>query len=221
MPKHSSQAGRGARSAAGARRGPLRVGIYGGAFDPVHAGHIAFALQAVEAARLDQVIFLPERRPRSKPGVEHYAHRVAMLKRALAPHPDLAVMEVVDRHFTVRRIHPLLQSLYPDAQFVMLMGSDTVAMLPQWQFAERLMLEWEFVVGVRAEHEHAQVERSVAGWNIAPPCLIVFDSFEPEISSSRIRNALQANQAAHGLLRSVHRYAKQEWLYVSPAKALS
>jgi nicotinate-nucleotide adenylyltransferase len=199
----------------------MRIGIYAGAFDPVHAGHVAFALQASEAARLDQVIFLPERRPRHKPGVEHYAHRVAMLKRALAPHPDLAVMEVVDRHFTVRRMLPMLQSLYPDAQLVMLMGSDTVAALPEWQYAERLMLEWEFVVGVRANHEHVEIERSVAGWNIAPPCLMVFDSFEPEMSSAHIRRAIQANAQARGLLHSVHRYAKREWLYVSPVESLS
>lgn len=198
-----------------------RIGIYAGAFNPVHAGHVAFALQTIEAARLDQVIFLPERRPRHKPGVEHFAHRVAMLKNAIRPYARLAVMEVVDRELSVRRIMPLLRSLYPDAQFVMLMGSDTVPALPRWPYAERLMLEWEFVVGVRSQAQMADVERSVAIWSVAPPCVMVFDSFEPGASSATIRQALQTNRSAQGLLASVQRYARREWLYISPALAVS
>lgn len=40
-----------------------RIGIYSGSFNPVHAGHIAFALQALESANLKTIYFLPERRP--------------------------------------------------------------------------------------------------------------------------------------------------------------
>ena len=48
-----------------------RIGIYAGTFDPVHAGHVAFALQSLEAAKLDRVYFLPERRPRGKRQVKN------------------------------------------------------------------------------------------------------------------------------------------------------
>ena len=194
----------------------LRIGIYAGAFNPVHAGHISFALQAKEASGLDQIIFLPERKPRHKPSVEHYAHRVAMLKAALAIHPDLAVMEVVDRHFTVHRMLPLLASLFPDADYVFLMGSDTFMALPNWTHADRLMQVSEFVVGIRSEHELSAVEHSVSAWKNAPNAVMIFNSFSPGISSSRIRQALRTNQHTEGLLSSVRRYARQEWLYVSP-----
>src|SRR5581483_3364510 len=86
-----------------------RIGIYSGVFDPVHAGHIGFALQAVERAGLDKVYFLPERRPYHKQGVEHFGHRVAMLKRATRPHPALSVLELEDISFTVERTLPKLQ----------------------------------------------------------------------------------------------------------------
>jgi nicotinate (nicotinamide) nucleotide adenylyltransferase len=199
----------------------LRIGIYAGAFDPVHAGHISFALQAKDAAKLDQIIFMPERRPRYKPSVEHYAHRVAMLKAALAPHPDLAVMEVVDRQFTVRRMLPLLESLFPGAELIFLMGSDTVMTMPSWQYAERLMSRCEFVVGVRSEHQHTAVEHSVSEWTVVPRALMIFDSYAPQISSSKVRHALRTNQYVEGLLASVRRYAKSEWLYVSPGISVS
>jgi len=199
---------------------PLRIGIYAGAFDPVHAGHVAFALQAVQSSALDQVVFMPERRPRSKPSVEHYAHRVAMLKAALAPHPNLAVMEVVDRHFTVRRILPLLQVTFPDAQLVLLMGSDTIDSLPLWPYVNRLLSAAELVVGLRADHNSEAVEALIADWPLQKPSnLVVFNSYAPDVSSSRIRQALRTNQSAKGLLASVRRYSRQEWLYASPAYA--
>jgi nicotinate-nucleotide adenylyltransferase len=194
-----------------------RIGIYAGAFDPVHAGHIAFALQSMAAAGLDQVVFMPERRPRYKPGVEHYAHRVAMLKVALAPHPDLSVMEVVDKHFTVRRTLNVLRQVFGNAQFVFLMGSDTALTIPSWPNADQLLSSSELVVGVRSTHQHAQLEEAVSTWATAPESLILFDSFAPHVSSSRIRQAIRSNEYADGLLTSVHRYARQEWLYVSPA----
>jgi nicotinate (nicotinamide) nucleotide adenylyltransferase len=198
-------------------RNKLRIGIYAGVFDPVHAGHVSFALQALQAGNLDQVIFMPERRPRQKPSVEHYAHRVAMLKSALAPHPDLAVMEVVDRHFSVKRMLPMLHYLFKDAEFVFLMGSDAFLALPLWQHAERLMQTCEFVVGMRSNDQKSLVEQSIGTWPTAPPSLMIFDSFSPDVSSARIRLALQKNQSTDGLLHSVRSYAKREWLYVSPS----
>jgi nicotinate-nucleotide adenylyltransferase len=202
------------------QRQKLRIGVYAGAFDPVHAGHVAFALQAKKAARLDQIIFMPERRPRYKPSVEHYAHRIAMLKAALSPHADLAVMEVVDRHFTVRRTLPMLQALYPGAQLVLLMGSDTVQTVPDWKYSERLLRVCELVVGVRSDHQREVVERAVSEWTSTPQSLVVFDSLAPDVSSSRVRSALRVNQYTTGLLSSVRRYAYQEWLYVSPGHYL-
>lgn len=192
-----------------------RVGIYAGAFDPVHAGHVAFALQAAAAAQLDQVIFMPERRPRYKPGVEHYAHRMAMVRRALAPHPRLAVMEMVDKNYSVMRTLPHLKSLFPDRELVFLMGSDSALTIPAWPGAGRLLECCELVVGVRAEHKFAQIDQTIRDWPVLPTGLKIIDSYAPDISSSRIRQALRENRYTRGLLTSVQRYARSEWLYVS------
>lgn len=193
-----------------------RIGVYAGVFDPVHAGHVAFALQAVQAAGLDEVVFIPERSPRAKPGVEHFAHRVAMLKAALAPHPKLSVLEVVERHFSVSRTFTNLQALFPNAQLVFLMGSDTALTLPAWRHADRIMETCEFVIGLRSLQQRAEVNKSVAGWNPHLSGIFLIDSFAPAVSSAKIRQALRRNRHEPGLLASVQRYAKREWLYVSP-----
>jgi nicotinate-nucleotide adenylyltransferase len=195
----------------------IRIGIYAGTFDPVHAGHVAFALQAMEAAGLDEVIFMPERRPRARPGVEHFAHRVAMLKAALAPHTRLSVLETVERQFSVGRTLAGLTAAFPGVRLVFLMGSDTIMALPAWRYADRLIEQCEFVVGLRSAQQRSDVEKSVAAWNPYFTGVQLMDSYAPDISSSMIRQALRHNRHAKGLLASVRRYARHEWLYVSPA----
>ncbi|HVX24282.1 MAG TPA: hypothetical protein VG992_02995 [Candidatus Saccharimonadales bacterium] len=194
----------------------LRVGIYAGTFDPVHAGHIAFALQAVQAAELDRVYFLPERLPRRKVGSEHFGHRVAMLKRALKPHRQFSVLELPERHLSVRATLPRLQRRFPEAQLVFLMGSDVAMYLDRWPYADRLLAAGEVVIGrCHADQQQSRAD-IMAHWPVIPRTLIL-DSHAPAISSTAIRAALRQHQAARGLLTSVKHYSQHHWLYVSLA----
>ncbi len=194
-----------------------RVGIYAGTFDPVHAGHIAFGLQAMQAAGLDKIYFLPERRPRGKHHVEHFGHRVAMLRRALRPHPQFEVLELVDVSFSVERTLPFLQTQFPDSQLVFLFGSDVVGSLAQWPNAERLLQDGELVIGLRAQDDDVMVRQAIEAWPIQPKMLTMFNSFAPNVSSGQVREALRQRQATPGLLSSVERYSDRNWLYVSLA----
>src|SRR4051812_2046291 len=126
-----------------------RIGIYAGTFDPVHAGHLTFALQALEAAKLDKVYFMPERRPRGKQHVEHFGHRVAMLRRAVRPYPQFDVLEMVDVSFSAERTLPALKNQFQDAQLVFLFGSDIIPGLQGWPSSGRFLKDNELVVGLR------------------------------------------------------------------------
>lgn len=194
-----------------------RIGIYSGTFDPVHAGHINFALQALEKAGLDAVYFLPERRPRGKRHVEHFGHRVAMLKRASRPHRKLHVLELEDVSFTVATTLPRLRKRFPKDQLVFLVGSDVAQTLPKWENAERLMQQSEVVIGVRAADSLVVTRDLVHKWPVQPQKAIVFESHSAEISSRKIREALRLRQHTPGLLKSVERYSSRNWLYVSLA----
>jgi nicotinate-nucleotide adenylyltransferase len=192
-----------------------RIGIYAGTFDPVHAGHIGFALQAAAHAKLDKLYFLPERRPRHKSGVEHFAHRVAMLKKAARPHPAFEVLELDDISFSVVRTLPKLQARFPGSQIVFLFGSDAISDLPAWPQAERLLEQAELIIGCRWQDDRAGTQVQIAGWPIAPRAYSIIDSYAPDISSGSVRGALQRRQSVRGLLKSVERYSNQNWLYIS------
>lgn len=192
-----------------------RVGIYAGAFDPVHSGHVAFALQAQRETKLDEVCFLPERMPRSKLGVEHFAHRVAMLKHALRPYPQFSIAELVDKNFTVNRTLPQLKKTYAGSQLVLLMGSDVFVQLPQWHDYRQLLKTCEIVVSIRDARELSVVLQVVQSLGVPSQKITIVDSVEPAVSSGKLRDALRRNTWTKGLLPSVHRYARRAWLYTS------
>jgi nicotinate-nucleotide adenylyltransferase len=194
-----------------------RVGIYAGTFDPVHAGHVTFALQALKAAGLDKVYFLPERRPRGKQHVEHFGHRVAMLKRATRPHPQFEVLELVDVNFSVERTLPRLRQQFAGNQLVFLFGSDIVPSLQNWSKSEYLLKDNELVIGLRYGDKREELHKIVENWPAQPKAVTVFPSYAPDVSSGRVREALRRRKQAKGLLRSVERYSDHHWLYISLA----
>lgn len=197
------------------RKHTRRIGIYAGVFNPVHAGHISFALQAIKTAKLDGVVFVPERNPRYKSEVEHFAHRVAMLKRAVRPHPAMAVLELVDRRFTVKRTWPQLESIFAGDELVLLAGSDVALYIPEWHRSERMLKSCELVVGVRDSHDLPDVKLLISSWQQTPKKLHILESYAADVSSGNVRDAIRRRQETKGLLQSVRQYAHRNWLYVS------
>ncbi len=193
-----------------------RIGIFPGVFDPVHVGHVALALQALGVGRLDEIVFLPERQPRARIGVEHYAHRVAMLGRAIRPHSKLAVLELADRRLSVARTLPQLQALYLGHELVFVMGSDAVMKLGEWKYADRFISQVELLVGLRQADDILELQSTLDRLSVTARDIMVVDSYAPDVSSTVIRQAIGTGRPTQGLLASVLSYARQEWLYASP-----
>ena len=116
----------------------MRVGLFGGAFDPVHLGHLILAEQCREQGRLDEVWFVPAPRPPQKGGeaITRFDLRAEMLSLAVAGHPAFRVSEVEkDRpglSYTVDTLAEL-RRLHPEDQFFLLVGGDSLADLPLWR----------------------------------------------------------------------------------------
>ena len=125
-----------------------KIGIYSGSFDPIHIGHVTFALQAINEAGLAKVYFLPERIPRDKHVHEHFGHRVAMVKRAIKPHPGLALVELDDRTFNVKRTLPKLNKMFNGSKLVFLFGSDKIPGMANWPDIDKLLNSCEIIIGL-------------------------------------------------------------------------
>lgn len=195
----------------------LRVGIYPGTFDPVHVGHIAIALQAVRAAHLDKVYFMPERTPRHKKTAEHFGHRTAMLTRALEPHSTLELLETPDKQFSVKRTMPYLRRHFRGVELVMVCGSDIIASMPHWQHIETMLPDVELCIGVRDGQNEAGVLTDVNALPVPPKRTYVVASLHGDVSSAAVRRAIRSGQRyVSGTLSSVYRYVRRQWLYINP-----
>jgi nicotinate-nucleotide adenylyltransferase len=189
-----------------------RIGIYSGSFDPIHIGHITFALQAINEAGLAKVYFLPERMPRDKHVHEHFGHRVAMVKRAIKPHPKLAILELDDRTFSVKRTLPKLNKMFNDSELVFLFGSDKIPGIANWPDVDRLLKSSDIIIGLREGTGVNQILGQTKDWPKTP---VIIGSYWPAVVSTKIRQSLQNGEVANGLLKSVSSYIKQNWLYIS------
>jgi nicotinate-nucleotide adenylyltransferase len=116
----------------------MRIGIYGGSFNPVHLGHLIAAECCREQARLDRVLFMPAATPPHKQGqlLADAADRVAMLTLAVGGHEAFAVSTIeVDRggvSYTVDTL-AVLAERHPHDTLVLVLGPDALAQLPTWR----------------------------------------------------------------------------------------
>ena len=128
----------------------MRIGIYGGSFNPVHLGHLIAAECCREQARLDRVLFMPAATPPHKQGqlLADAADRVAMLTLAVGGHEAFAVSTIeVDRggvSYTVDTL-AVLAERHPHDTLALLLGPDALAQFPTWREPQTIADRCELV----------------------------------------------------------------------------
>lgn len=194
------------------RKAPLRVGLYAGSFDPVHAGHIIFALKAQKLANLDKVCFIPERRPKHSVEPEHYVHRAVMLKHALKPHHQFSVVDLPDTHLSARSLARVRENLPKDTEFSLLTSASELLWHPKE--LPRLYEQLHLIVAITSHGQLAEVLERVNTTQKHFRNITFVDIGKDHISSASVRSGLRKNQLVRGLLPSVLKYARHQWLYI-------
>jgi len=136
----------GGRSAAGGSAGrdeealKARVGVFGGTFDPVHVGHLAIALAALESVPLDRLLFVPVRRSplKDRDPIASVSDRVAMLKAAVTNEPRFALSSVELEREGVSYTVDTLEALRSEGDLFLVLGSDALADLERWRAPDRI-----------------------------------------------------------------------------------
>lgn len=128
----------------------MRIGLYGGSFDPVHQGHLIAAECCREQARLDKVLFLPAAVPPHKQDrpLAEAAHRVEMLKLATGGHPAFAVStDEIDRGGVSYTVDTLarLEAANPADELLLILGPDALADLPTWREPATILARAEII----------------------------------------------------------------------------
>ncbi len=129
----------------------MRIGLFGGSFDPVHSGHLLVAQSACEQLHLDRFFFIPAAQSPFKDRPTHAPTeaRLRLLRLALAGHPnwelDLFEVERGGVSYTIDTLRHVT-SRFPDAELFFLIGADHVDQLAQWKEADELSRMVEFLI---------------------------------------------------------------------------
>ena len=195
-----------------ARSRPLRLGIYGGTFDPVHHGHLLLARDALEQLRLDAVLFVPcvrspfkGRKPRATD-----AQRLAMLRLAVKNEPRFWLTRCeLDRPAPSYAYDTALEirEAFPRAELIWLIGADQLAALDRWHRPDELRRLVTFALLPRGESVAAAPPRTVL--SLPRPRRV-------DISATEIRHRVKSRLPIDHLVPApIAAYIQRHGLYLS------
>ncbi len=168
-----------------------RIGIYSGAFDPIHKGHIAFALEAMRECGLDGIVLLPEAQPRHKPSVSPLGQRVELIKKAIGNEEGLSIFIPRSKQFTVAQTLPELMSHFNDSNLTLLLGSDVLRTFSNsWSKLETLLQNVHLAIGLRDHDTTAYVQKAIRDLEKeygVPITYYIVETPHKHVSSSAIR----------------------------------
>ena len=186
----------------------MRIGIFGGTFDPIHKAHLAVAESARDQFSLDRVLVIPAANPPHKAGaIAPFCHRYRMVELACAGRDRLepSMLEAgEERSYSVRTIEKVRASAAPDDELYFIIGADAFAEIGTWHRWEDVIASVEFVVVTRPSAQYT-----------APPGARArtLTTVQMPVSSSGIRTALARGERVGDLLDPVYEYIRQNGLY--------
>lgn len=135
----------------------MRLGIFGGTFNPIHFGHLRAAEEVRYGCNLDKIIFMPSGCPPLKSAeLPEAIHRDAMTRLATGSNVNFLVSDLEMRQkvksYTVTTVETL-RKLYAGDELFFIMGLDAFLDLPHWREPERLVSSIDFIIVTRPGFE--------------------------------------------------------------------
>ena len=198
----------------------MKIGIYGGTYNPPHTGHMQAAKQAIQILNLDKLLLIPDRIaphkeiPAGSPAPEQ---RLQMLRIAAAGQPEMEVSDIELKregpsfsYLTVEQ----LRAQYPDAELILLMGTDMFLSFHTWREPERITKE--ATLGVFYRGERGEREKILAKKKEMEDQGAKVELVENEIlpiSSTQLRRLIAFRCAGEFLPVGVGDYIREQELY--------
>jgi len=194
----------------------VKIGFFGGTFDPIHFGHLNLALHILETHKLDQIFFSPANfspeKGESRPLAPKKA-RKEMVELAIEDVPEFTLIDLeLEREgpsYTIDTIEHLKNN-YPNANFYLILGGDIIKGLEKWKEIDRLLQMAPPLVGGRPHLQDnfisESIQKKIKEGETTIPSL--------EISSTDVRERLsQKKSCTHLVPGKVLDYIEEHGLY--------
>jgi len=208
----------------------LRLGVFGGTFDPVHLGHLQLAYQAIEALSLSQLLFVPAAQPPHKnSNITAVVHRIAMLELVCSSDLRLSCSDIehhlpkpsytVDTLFALKRIYPKGTKIFFVIGFdafldlmtwkshLTVLSLAEMAVVPRFGYAEDELFTFLQRLGYRGES---------TVWKGPDGCkpITVLQDHPKDVCSSDVRKVVEKGEGTQYLLPpDVAHYIQENCLY--------
>lgn len=200
----------------------MRLGVFGGTFDPPHLGHLVLADRAREDLGLERLLWVSAGSPWRKAGrtVSPSGDRVAMVRLAIGEHDgfELSTLEV-ERHGPSYSVETLetLRGEQPDARLFFIIGLDTLRDLPNWREPQRLLELATPAVAARGGEQLTRAELEALSPGLADRAAWI-DMPRLDISGTELRRRAAEGRTLRYLVPdAVERYIREHGLYQSGA----
>lgn len=197
-----------------------RIGIYGGAFNPPHVGHVRAAQYALSALQLDLLYVIPTCVSPHKEQPEHSAtpaQRLEMLNACLSATPGICVSDIELQRggssYTYETLEKI-RGIYPEDELVLFMGTDMFLSFHTWRHPEKILENASLAVFYRGQRdEEAAIEKQKTFLEERNAKIYLVENPVTEISSTDLRRMLIFGCSDEFLPAEVSDYIRQKQLY--------
>lgn len=202
-----------------------KIGIMGGAFDPIHYGHLLIAENAAAQYSLDEVMFMvtgisPHK---EKKHITDPVHRCEMTRRAISDNPvfSMSTLEIhaEETNYTYRTLEKL-KELYPGCELYFIMGGDSLKDFENWRNPQRILMAANVLAAIRDNVEGDVFKRQIEHLRERFGTEGIYSLSTPNftVSSHRIRSLVECGQTIRYMVpEPVREYIIEHGLYCKPS----
>lgn len=187
-----------------------RIGLLGGTFNPIHMGHLILAREAMQAIRLDKLIFVPAYIPPHKTTkyLSAARHRFNMVSLAIRDNPRFSISDFEIRSkrksYSIFTVTKFKEDYGKNVKLFFIAGSDSLMKLSQWKDINKIMKMATFVIATRPGFPIGKIPKRIVRIKITPI----------DISSKHIRSLIRKNISIRYLVpEAVRHYIVENRLY--------
>ena len=199
----------------------MKLGLFGGTFDPIHRGHIAIAEGSIEKMKLDGVLFMPAGQPwmKTESPISSKVHRLEMVKLAIKPFEEFEVSDIEIKRlgptYTIDTLIQLKHGPHSQSDIYLILGIDAALAIKEWYSSGEIARLCEVIIAPRgdsrSDHERhiEQIEN-----DIGKP-VHVLNIPHINVSGTEIRSMIASHMDVTEMIsRDIEEYIRDQGLYL-------